>query len=362
MSNILSQNYYFDIYNTININPTNSSLRELFRQYYSKIYDKLPGYPDPIGINNILFTKKYRQQYNNSDTLDDDIDKSFARHAGIIIADKTFHSNFPAYFLSKEFVDNVKNVDIDKNIALDVSTLPFESFFYILPNGESLKWFSLTYLDGRDDILFYGNTINNEEIFIVMGDALTSPDVDENQLHTYNPHIIFALGTLLMHQTGGFDRKIIPTSPLPLMKDARGRVKIGQRKRVSANILRSPKITHINSKDTTIPSEPFNGYKTIPTHIRILKDKATGQIKVVAVSSSEVNPHKKTTPSEFSKHKMTDEEMYNLIRYRKQDIINRMRSRNFSEDEIQNFLKSKNIIESFTPQFNRLFYRLLPGK
>jgi hypothetical protein len=44
---------------------------------------------------------------------------------------------------------------------------------------------------------------------------------------------------------------------------------------------------------------------------------------------------------------MTDNEIAQLIKARREDIVSRMKSRGFSEDEINQFLKQKNLNESF---------------
>jgi hypothetical protein len=44
---------------------------------------------------------------------------------------------------------------------------------------------------------------------------------------------------------------------------------------------------------------------------------------------------------------MTDNEIAQLIKVRREDIISRMKSNGFSEDEINQFLKQKNLNESF---------------
>jgi hypothetical protein len=253
------------------------------------------------------------------------------------------------------------DADIDKNILFENLTLPFKSVFYILPKNSLLIWFSLNYVSERDDYLLYGVTGDNQITSIFLRDALTSPDVNDNEIQKYNPIILFAIATLLFHKTSGFGQKSIPITPIPLMKNQMGKIVFREGKRISPNILHSPKISYRKTNENEQGNEPqeFEGYRQNPSHIRIIKDKKTGYIKIIAVSSSEVNPDKRREGVQFQKNKMTDQEMSLLINARKDDIVSRMNKRGFSEEEIEKVLKQKDLKESFFRRkmsFKEYFY------
>jgi len=357
---IKSESYFTHLLQMFSKNP-NSEEAKLFRLYYGKIYENLPSHHDPIQINNSFFTEKYGQKFDGQKYFDNlklravidteiddkDIVLSVAKTSWII-SEEFITYNFPLYFLSKEFVENATDADIDKNILFNDISLPFNSVFYVLPKNMLMDWFSLTYIPESDDIMLY-TTYKNSELQIFLKNFLTSPEVKEKHTNQYNPIISFAIATLLFHKTGGFDQKIIPITPLPIIKNQMGKIVIGKRKKVSPNILSSPKISYRKKSDSENLNEPveFEGYKQIPSHIRIIKNKKTGEIKIVSVSSSEVNPDKRREGVEFKKHKMTDNEIAQLIKARKEDIVSRMKSNGYSEDEINQFLKQKNLNESF---------------
>lgn len=347
-SDIKTESYFKSLQSLFSNNP-NSEKSKLLRMYYGKIYEKTPGYNDPIQINNLFFTKEYKSKFNFTDYSNMSESESFNTAAGLLISKSFLESNFPLYFLSKDFVNNATDADIDKNILFADITLPFKSVFYMLPKDSFLNWFSLTYVSERDDFLLFTVSNNDEVTVMFLRDTLTSPDMDSNIIQKYDSTILFAIATLLFHKTGGFDQKIIPITPLPITKNRMGKIVIGERKRVSANVLNSPKISYRKKDDSENPNEPeeFQGYRQIPSYIRIIKDKKTGEIRIVAVSSSEVNPSKRREGVQFQKTKMTDNEINELIKARKEDIISRMKSRNFSDEEINNFLKQKNLNESF---------------
>lgn len=362
---IRTNEYYEKLRKKFSKKP-NSEEAKLFRLYYGKIYENLPSHHDPIQINNIFFTEQYGQKFDNQKYLDNlkiravietEIDTEIDDKAiALSVAKKSWFlseefikSNFPLYFLSKEFVENATDADIDKNILFNDISLPFNSsVFYILPKNMLMDWFSLTYFPDKDDIMLYA-IYKNSEHHIFLRNFLTSPEVKEKHTNQYNPIISFAIATLLFHKTSGFNQKIIPITPLPISKNRIGDIVIAERKKVSPNILNSPKISYRKKSDSENPNEPveFEGYKQIPSHIRIIKDKKTGEIKIISVSSSEVNPDKRREGVEFQKNKMTDNEIAQLLKARKEDIVSRMKSRGFSEDEINQFLKQKNLNESF---------------
>jgi hypothetical protein len=342
---ITTNRYYEELHKKFSLIP-HDDRSKLFQLYYGKIYENSPSHHNPIQINNILFTKRYKERYNTS-YIDQSENEKFISDTGLYISKEFIKSNFPLYFLSKDFVQNAMDADIDKNILFEDISLPFNSVYYTLPNNMLLDWFSLTYIPEKDDILFFSVHQNSENI-LFLRNFLTSPNVTEKHINQFNPIISFAVATLLFHKTSGFGQKITPITPLPLIKNRMGKTVIGERKKVSPNILSSPKISY-KKNDIENPNEPqeFEGYKQIPSHIRIIKNKKTGDINIISVSSSEVNPDKRREGVEFQKNKMTNTEVSQLIKARKKDIVSRMKNRGFSEDEIDEFLKQKNLNESF---------------
>jgi hypothetical protein len=345
---IKSESYFKQLQKVFSENP-NTEQAKLFKLYYGKIYESVPGYNNPIQINNLFFDQQITSAFNYTVLSDLSEDELYTMGASIFISNYFLESNFPLYFLSKDFVKNATDADVDINILFRDLTLPFKSVFYVLPKNSFLNWFSLTYISEKDDYVLYGITREEQAITIFLRDALTAPNLDNKEVKKYDPFILFAIATLLFHKTGGFDQKIIPITPLPIIKNLMGKIVIGQRKKVSPNILNSPKISYRKKSDSENLNEPveFEGYKQIPSHIRIIKNKKTGEIKIVSVSSSEVNPDKRREGVEFKKHKMTDNEIAQLIKARKEDIVSRMKSNGYSEDEINQFLKQKNLNESF---------------
>lgn len=333
----------------LNVKGINRNILSLFRNCYGKIYESTSSYNDPIQINNLFFTKELKSITNPTVNSDKSEDELFMMGSGLLVSNSFLESNFPLYFLSKDFVKNATDADVDRNILFEDLTLPFKSVFYTLPKNSFLNWFSLTYVSERDDYLLYGVTGEEQITTIFLRDALTAPNISSSEIKRYDPIILFAISTLLFHKTSGFDQKIIPITPLPLMKNKMGKIVFREVKKVSANILNSPKISYRKKSDYENPNEPveFEGYRQIPSHIRITKDKKTGEIKIISVSSSEVNPDKRREGVEFQKNKMTDNEIAQLIKARREDIVSRMKSRGFSEDEINDFLKQKNLNESF---------------
>lgn len=345
---------YFEMWKSrmsqlLNVKGINNKVITLFRNCYGKIYESPSSYNNPIQINNLFFTKEFKTVINSNVNTDLSEDELFSMSSGLLVSNSFLESNFPLYFLSKDFVENATDADVDRNILFGDLTLPFKSVFYTLPKNSFLNWFSLTYVSERDDYLLYGVTGEEQITSIFLRDALTSPEVNSAEIKKYDPIILFAIATILFHKTSGFDQKIIPITPLPLMKNQMGKVVFREGKKLSPNILNSPKISYRKKSDSENLNEPveFQGYKQIPSHIRIIKDKKTGEIKIVSVSSSEVNPDKRREGVEFQKNKMTDDEIAQLIKARREDIISRMKSRGFSEDEIEQFLKQKNLNESF---------------
>ena len=356
---IKTNEYFEELRKKFSLNP-NDDRSKLFKLYYGKVYENLPSHHNPIQINNILFTKRYKEIYNMS-YINQSENEKFISDSNSFISEEFIKSNFPLYFLSKDFVENAMDADIDKNVLFEDISLPFRSVYYTLPNNMFLDWFSLTYIPEKDDILLYvSQSQQNSQNILFLRNFLTSPEVNEKHIDKFNPIISFAIATLLFHKTGGFNQKIIPITPLPLIKNRMGKIVIGERKKVSPNILSSPKISYRKKSDSENLNEPveFEGYKQIPSHIRIIKDKKTGEIKIISVSSSEVNPDKRREGVEFQKNKMTDNEIAQLIKARKEDIVSRMKSRGFSEDEINQFLKQKNLNESFEiySSFKTYFY------
>jgi hypothetical protein len=328
-------------------NNSHPELVKIFRDVYGKIYESIPSHNDPIQINNLFFTKKFKEKANmNYSEMSED--EMFTISSGLLVADSFLKSNFPLYFLSKDFVENAMDADIDKNILFGDLTLPFKSVFYILPKNMFLNWFSLTYVPERDDYFLFGVTADEQITSMFIRDLLTSPDVDESTLNRFNSVILFAISTVLFHKTSGFGQKVVPITPLPVIRNVMKKLVFRPIKKVSPNVLTSPKIAYRKTEGYENSNEQgeFEGYKQIPSHIRIIKDKKTGEVKIVSVSSSEVNPEKRREGVEFQKNKMTDKEIAELVKARRDDIISRMKKRGFSEDEINAFLKQNNLNES----------------
>lgn len=328
----------------------NNLEKNLFIKCYSKIYEKTSGYTDPIDINTYMM--EYLHDAFKSRT-------STPFSTGSMNAIK---NNLPVYFLSKDFCDKAKDAEIDKNILFEDLTLPFNSFFYMIPEGTVVNNQNLKYINvflSEDDI--YGVFCGNKHIVIPLRDILTRPTInqtllnateteDEEQFrHFTNDYINFLTSVLLFHQTAGFDKTVLPITPLPLVKNPNGKIVPGQRKRVSANIIDAPQISYEKRKPTDEEQSSFRsfykGYYQTRTHIRIKKNKTTGEIKIIGVSSSESNPDKKPESVNFQKRKLSEKEIEALVKTNKDYIIKKLKSLGYSDEEINATLKKYNLGE-----------------
>lgn len=326
-------------------------LQKTLRIIYGKIYENKSNYDDSIFINDTIAGYYYNKasgidqpEYNFSETYS-----------------RVIKNNLPVYFLSEDFCKKALDAKIDQNILFEDLTLPFDSYFYMIPKnisiaGKHIQAISVSLLDDIICRFYHVDAVYNFSI----RDVLTKPNItqkdikafdidDENQYRSFtNEYIEFITAILLFHQTGGFDKQTIPLTPLPDIKGPTGKPTLAVRKRVSANVIDAPQISYEKRKPTDEEINSFSkfhkGYYQTRTHIRIRKNKKTGEIKIIGVSSSQANPHKKPESVEFKKRKLSEQEINELVKTNKEYIIKKLQSLGYSEDEIKDTLKKYNLI------------------
>lgn len=324
--------------------------KRLFLNCYGKVYENKSGFHDSLTINSFVMEFLSKAYEVNKHTLYS------------IGSAKALENNLPVYFLSKDFCEKVESAEVDKNILFEDLTLPFDGFFYMLPKGTSFRGKEIYFINiflAEDDI--YSIFTGEGHVIIPLRDILTRPSISQNILNAakvkdedeykifINEYINFITAVLLFHQTAGFDKTVLPVTPLPLVKNATGKIVPGQRKRVSANVIDAPQISYEKRKPTEEEESSFKtfykGYYQTRTHIRIKKNKTTGEIKIIGVSSSETNPHKKPESVNFQKRKLSDDEIQALVKTNKDYIINKLKLSGYSDSEINDTLKKYNLGE-----------------
>ena len=325
---------------------------DLYSRIYSKVYEHLGNYHDPININNNI--------YNSYDPV-------FGKGNKILPSVKYFGgralgNNFPVYFLSSDFCKKALDAEIDKNILFEDLTLPYDSFFYMIPkdiniSGKGIQWINLCYSSDESDIMCTFMTADNMMHKHMVRDSLTSSkplDIDTDQTlsdedkqdfrNLGNTMYNFIAATILFHQTGGFEKTFKKATPLPMANTRNGTFPV-KRSRASANIIKAPAISYEKSNSDE-PPKKFEGYYQARPHIRIRKNK-DGSINIISVSSKEINPNARPEHVNFDKRKMSDEEVNNYVRTNKNFIVDRLKSKGYSDEEITQYLKKNNITESF---------------